>query len=161
ALLVPAADGFWTVEARLLYDLQKVCVDHERAVYKVDLVEWALSLGRRPVKRFLTGQREVLIFQHLRSASRRLILSRLPDAARSGLAALLHQALGESEEKLRAKFRPLIESTLEEVGLRPKNVPEQVARDKLVEELLDRIAEHGLLNIGDLRDAVSRNNLKL
>jgi len=28
ALLPPAARGFWTAEARLLYDLQKVCVDH-------------------------------------------------------------------------------------------------------------------------------------
>ena len=31
-LLPWAARGFWTVEARLLYDLQKVCIDHERSV---------------------------------------------------------------------------------------------------------------------------------
>ncbi len=36
-LTAPAARGFWTAEARLLYDLQKVCVDHERGIYTFDL----------------------------------------------------------------------------------------------------------------------------
>ncbi len=36
-----------------------------------------------------------------------------------------------------------------------------MARKKLVEELLDQIAERGFLSMGDLRDAISRNNLKL
>jgi hypothetical protein len=38
---------------------------------------------------------------------------------------------------------------------------EEVARDKLVAELLDRVCERGYLRIGDLRDAVARNRLKL
>ncbi len=48
ALVNQTPRGIWTVEARLLYDLQKVCVDHEREVYTVDLVEWVRTLGRRP-----------------------------------------------------------------------------------------------------------------
>src|SRR5205814_6804986 len=72
ALLGKAAQGIWAVEARLLYDLQKVCIDHERDVYALDVVEWALSLGRRPIKRLLPHQREVLMTKHLRSAARRL-----------------------------------------------------------------------------------------
>ena len=40
-------------------------------------------------------------------------------------------------------------------------MPERVARKKLVEELLDQIGERGFLAMGDLRDAISRNNLKL
>jgi hypothetical protein len=36
-----------------------------------------------------------------------------------------------------------------------------VARKKLVEEILDRIVDRGFLTMGDLRDALSRNNLKL
>ena len=43
----------------------------------------------------------------------------------------------------------------------PQNLPERVARKKLVEELLDQIGERGFLTMGDLRDAISRNNLKL
>ncbi len=36
-----------------------------------------------------------------------------------------------------------------------------MARKKLVEELLDQASERGFLTMGDLRDAISRNNLKL
>jgi hypothetical protein len=50
---------------------------------------------------------------------------------------------------------------LREVGLQPQNFPERVALDKLIEELLDDIIERGFLNLGDLRDALSRNELKL
>ena len=50
---------------------------------------------------------------------------------------------------------------LDEVDLRPEHVPEGIARDKLIEELLDRVVERGFLQIGDLRDAIARNRLKL
>ena len=79
--------GIWTAEARLLYDLQKVCVDHEREIYTVDLVEWALSWGRRPIKRQLPNQRDVLMLKHLRSAARRLAAVRISDDQRRQLAA--------------------------------------------------------------------------
>jgi len=36
-----------------------------------------------------------------------------------------------------------------------------VARDKLIEELLDSIDERGFLRMGDVRDAIARNRLKL
>ena len=62
---------------------------------------------------------------------------------------------------MRATFRPRIADVLRDVGMRPSNLPEQVALNKLTEELLDRVVERGYLNMGDLRDAVSRNNLRL
>ena len=44
--LLPAAQhGFWNANARLLYDLQTVCFDHEHEIYKIDLLRWGLSLG--------------------------------------------------------------------------------------------------------------------
>ena len=67
ALVSQTPRGIWTAEARLLYDLQKVCLDHEREIYTVDLVEWALSWGRRPIKRQLPHQRDVLMLKHLRA----------------------------------------------------------------------------------------------
>lgn len=153
--------GIWTVEARLLYDLQKVCVDYERDIYTVDLVEWGLSLGRRPIKRPLPNQRTVLISKHLRSAERRLTAATLPDGLRHQLSKLLRAATQWAEERLRDRLRPLLVQALDEVGLRPKNLPEKVARQKLIEELLDRIVDRGFLVVGDLRDAISRNGLKL
>jgi hypothetical protein len=161
ALLEPASHGLWPVEARLLYDLQKVCIDQERAIYALDLVEWFVSWGRRPVKRLLPNQGQVLTVKHLRSAARRLARARLSEEQRQAFGKLLQTAVDRSEEQLRNRLRPATRMALEEVDLQPEHVPEAVARDKLVEELLDRVVERGFLQIGDLRDAIARNRLKL
>jgi hypothetical protein len=155
------ADGYWTPEARLLYDLQKVCLDSEREIYKLDLLGWLRTFGRRPIRRVLSAQRELLLAQHLRRAEGRMAIVRLTDEKRKQLGDLLREAGRRMESRLREQFRPLMERALATVGLRPQNLPEEVARDKLIEELLDRAADRGFLTFGDLRDALSRNHLKL
>ena len=160
-LLAPASRGFWSLEARLLYDLQKVCVEQERGVFKLDLIEWLRTIGARPIRRSLPLLREVLITKHLRSADRRLATARLTPPNRRRLATLLAAAVQRVEQRSRDRIRPLIMQVLDEVGLVPQNLPERVARKKLVEELLDRIVEQGALNMGDLRDALAKNDLKL
>jgi hypothetical protein len=160
-LLEKTGDEQWSVEARLLYDLQKACVENEREVYALDLVEWALSVGKRPIKRPLTNQRVVRITRHLRSAAARLTFTRLSEADRQHLGALLHDAMRSNEERLRARFRPVLANALHDVGLWAANAPEQAALHKMVEELLDRIADLGFFTFSDVRDAISRNNLKL
>jgi hypothetical protein len=160
-LLAPAAHGVWAVEARFLYDLQKVCIDQEREVFAVDLVEWAVSWGRKPVFRLLPYHQDLLTVKHLRAALRRLTAVRIPDADRSALGVLLHGALEHRERLLRDRLRPAVVHVLDEVGLTPANVAEAVSRDKLVEELLDRALERNFLTMGDLRDAIARNRVKL
>ncbi len=120
-----------------------------------------MSLGRKPIKRFLPGQRDVLISKHLRNASQRLPSAKLTQRARSRLGALLQSAVHRAEVSLRARFKPAIERALDTVKLLPQNLPERVARKKLIDEILDRIVERGFLSMSDLRDALSRNNLKL
>jgi len=161
ALLTQTPRGMWTHEARILYDLQKACVDHEREIYTADLVEWTLSLGKRDIRRPLPSQREVLMCQHLRRAARRMRLTRISSNQRERLTRLLNSAVKRAESNLRRRLRPKIEAALDKVGLDAANLPEEIARHKLIEELLDRIAERGFLKIGDLRDALSRNQLKL
>jgi hypothetical protein len=161
ALLEPAARGFWTVEARLLYDLQKVCVDQERELYAADLVEFFVSWFRRPVQRPLPLLPAVLTVKHLRSAAHRLTRAHLPNDLRRRLAELLHAAEAQAEARLRRQVRPHLLGALDAVGLVPRDVPEQVAREKLADELLDLVAERGFLSVGDLRDAIARNQLKL
>ncbi|HUY33606.1 MAG TPA: hypothetical protein VMV69_12725 [Pirellulales bacterium] len=161
ALLGRSAQGFWTRESRTLYDLQKVCIDCERDVYALDMIEWALSRGKLPIKRHLPGQRELLVLKHLRVASRRAVKARLGDDDRRRLVTLLESAVRRAEQKLRERFRPAVAAALEQLGLEPRNLPERVAHDKLIEELLDRVVDDGFLAMSDLRDAISRNNLKL
>jgi hypothetical protein len=160
-LLTPAIHGFWTPEGRLLYDLQRVCLDHEHAVFTVDLVEWFATGCRRPLKRPLPHLREVLIAKHLRRAAARLRAARISHDARARLAELLHRAQSAAEEAVRERFRPLIVGVFCATRILPHNVPESVAYHKLIEELLDRIVLRGFLSLGDLRDACSRSNLKL
>src|SRR5207253_5850862 len=43
ALVDKSDQGNWPVEAKLLYDLQEVCMEHQRMSFALDLVEWAVS----------------------------------------------------------------------------------------------------------------------
>lgn len=160
-LATNSVHGFWNSEKRLLYDLQKVCLDHERVTYKVDLVKWIVSRGKRPLRRPLTSLREVTMAKHLASAASRLVYVRLSGIERERLTQLLHNAARLAEEQMRARMRPALRQTLLDVELKPKSVPEQVAFDKLIEDSLDCIASRGYLTMGYLRDAISKNDLKL
>lgn len=160
-LLLPAAVGYWTNEARLLYDLQKVCIEQERGVYRLDLIEWIRTLGQRPLRRPLPLLRDASMIRYLRLATRRVATARIRREERERLEALLTSIVEIVERHSRDRIRPLIAETLDEVGFVSTNVPESIARKKLVEELLDRVVERSQLNMGDLRDSLSKNDLKL
>ena len=160
-LLIPATKEFWTVEARLLYDLQKVCVEYERGVFQVNLIDWCRSLGRSPLRIPLPLLREVLITKHLRSALRRVPGTRIAAEQRAKLVTVLSQATQLAETRARDRIRPLIVDVFDRVGLVPANVPERVSRQNVVEELLDHIVEQGVANLGHLRDSLSKNDIKL
>ncbi len=161
ALIDSASRGLWPFEARLLYDLQKVCIDHERNVYATSLVGWVFSAGRQPIARLLPHQREVLMVKHLRSALVRLPKVRLAETDRERAFVLIHEAIDQAERRLRARFRPLLARALERSGVLAANLPERVSLEATVEELLDRLVEFGLLTMGDVRDALSRGDVKL
>jgi hypothetical protein len=152
------------VEARLLYDLQNACIAHERDVRRVDVAEWALTRGRRPIVRSLAPSREVRVARAIRAAERKLQLLRPSLHAPSDLRALraaVHRLVGDCDARARAVLGPRISAVLADVGLRPASVPEEVARTKLVDELVDLAVARGRFGLGALRDALSRNDLKL
>jgi hypothetical protein len=159
-LLDKADQGARPMEARVLEDLQKVCLDHERDVYTLDLVEYITSAGKRPIKRQLPSQRLVRIAKHLHAAAQKLGEVRLSDTDRSHLARLLQGSLNKSEQALRARFGPILVTAMEDVGLWPRNPIEKAAFEKMVGELLDRITSYGFLTFAELRDTISRNQLK-
>ena len=69
-LLEPATRGFWPVSGRLLYELQKACLDVERKVYAINIFEVIVTFGQQPLNRLLDKPREVRILRRLRSALR-------------------------------------------------------------------------------------------
>jgi hypothetical protein len=160
-LLAESNHGGWPAELRLLFDLQNVCLDFERPVASPDLTEWIYSSFRKPFVRELPFQPLVQAVKHLRRVNGRLLNLRIDANARHELSEFLEASLQSAEARLREKLRPVVYQALTSVGLRPGNYPERIAQSKVVEELLDNIVDHGYLRIGDLRDAVSRSQLKL
>lgn len=160
-LLDKADQGARPVEAALLFDLQKLCLEHERDIFVLDVVSWFLAAGKQPVKRSLPRQKPILIIRHLRTAIGRLPRARLSDSGRDEVAGMLRHALEQREQRLRLDFRGILTSAFQDAGLEPKNLPERAAYHKLIDEILDRITAEGFLTFGDLRDAISRNQLKL
>ena len=128
-------------EGRLLYDLQKVCVYHEREIYSVNVMDYLIDLGKRPLKRPQAGQRLVLILKALRSALRRTNRARLSPHGRAELQRLLHAAIRGVENRLREFLRGGVNSAVKEGGLHPTNAAETVARDKLTEEMLEFVSD--------------------
>lgn len=159
-LLEPAARGSWTRSGRFLYDLQTVCEDREKPFFAVDLVEWLVRFGG-PLRRPLPAHGEVLSCKHLRRALGRVPLLPVSEEERAGLYKLLADALEQAEQDVRDAFRPRLEEVLRSVGFTPRNHAEELARKKVVAELVEGIVERGYLNLGDLRDAIARNRLKL
>jgi hypothetical protein len=152
----------FTPGARLLHDLQTACVVAERDIKVVDAVGWALTLGRRPIVRSLPATREVRVAKHLHAAAHKLAACTLPSPVdNQRLAAAVHDLALRGDGNVRVVLRPKIEAALDKVALHPRNLPERVAGKKLVDELLDQVVALGRLSIGNLRDAISHNDLKM
>ncbi|CAN5695932.1 hypothetical protein BH09MYX1_BH09MYX1_11480 [soil metagenome] len=162
--LLPAASRRflpWNVEGRLLYDLLRACIDHEREIFTISVVEWAVSLGKRPIRRALRAQREVRVAKHLLAALHRVESTRLEESPKNEIKALLYVLQKRAEDNIRRALRPRLVAAFTKVGLVAKNIPEEVSEHKLIEELIDHVVEHRFLSLGQLRDAISRNHVKL
>jgi hypothetical protein len=160
--LIDRAQGSsWAPQARLLYDLQKICVDSERESFRTELLRWLLSFGRRPLATPLPCQRLVLIHRHAVAAAARMPSLLLEPPMRRRADRLLTAAVATTDTAAREPLRLRIETAARDAGLVPACLVEEVALDKLVDELLDAIMQRGFISFGNVRDAVSRNELKL
>ena len=151
----------WSPQARLLYDLQKICVDSERESFRTQLLGWLLTAGRRPLAVPLPCQRLVLIHRHAVAAAARLASLDLPEPLRVVGGRLLATAVDTTATAAREPLRLKVEGAIAAAGLAPRYLVEEAALAKLVDELLDGIMERGFVSFGSVRDAVSGNQLKL
>ncbi|AWM37945.1 hypothetical protein [Gemmata obscuriglobus] len=160
-LLPLAAAGIWPRAARCLYELQRIPADLNREVYAVDLPEALRTFGRRAVRRELPHARPVMILMALNKAHQQLLRAGLGEHEQLRLDLLLHREREHKEHEIRDRLGPVLADAFTASGLVPKNRVEEVARDKAVAELLDRVCDRGFLRFGNLRDAVARNQMKL
>lgn len=156
------AQGARDPAARLLQDLQTACIVAEREVKAVDVIGWALSRGKRAAVRPLPATRDLEMVRRVRKAANKVALVQLGSREdRTQLADAMHAISAAGDERMRVVYRPIIVQALHAVGLEPHSIPDRVAEKTLVDELLDRAVTVGRLTLGDLRDALSRNDLKL
>ncbi len=153
--------GGYAPEARLLFALQRAAIAHEKLQHTVDVAGFLVSRGKRNVVRPLTALRELGVLQALHGATSLAHRARVSVADKRLLVAVVSQAASRARENLRAALRPKLERVLVEVGLRAESDPERLAQNTVVEELLDELGDNGFLSFGSLRDALSRNQLKL
>lgn len=153
--------GFWTRNSRLLYDLQKVVNDIEHPIYVIDWAGFITSLGRKSARKSLPDIPLVLMMRHLRTALNRLPGLQVDESVKRILRRLLLKSIHNTEERFRIYVRPILEKNLTEAGLVPANMPEKVAFASVVDELIDTIIENGYFGLSQLRDTISRNNIKL
>ena len=160
-VLPQAAGEFWTVSARLLFDLKKVCLDYERPLYNTNLARWLFSFGKKPLNEEQPARQAFLPLKHLRSAFGRIPGSGLTRLERDNLETVFHHAIHRMEARVRTIYRKPLREALQAVEVQATNLPEKISLDKLREELLDRLVERGNLTMSDLRDAIARNRIKL
>jgi hypothetical protein len=161
AVLDQARGSAWSQPARFLYDLQKICVDAERESYRTRLLSWAFTLGRVSLIKPLPAQRVALVHRHAAAAFRRLPALDLPGPLGEQAVALLAAAMRTTEAEVRTRLGPPVRECLTAADLEPATLVEQAAFDALVDELLDGIVERGFESFGNVRDAVSRSQVKL
>jgi len=159
-----AAESSWLrygVEARVLYTLQRAVVAFEQDHQAVDVAAWVLSRGKRAVVRKLEATRELRVARAVHMALGRAHHARLAPAERKPLTEALGRAARLGDDRARDALRPRFRRVIDKVGLKATSTPERISRDKLVEELIDQILDSGFLSFPQLRDAISRNQVKL
>ncbi|MEE2755352.1 MAG: hypothetical protein VYA30_01770 [Myxococcota bacterium] len=151
----------FNVEARLLSDLERACIAAEETSHQLAPLRWMKSLGKNELVQELREQRRVQVLRRVRGAIKRVSKSRLNELEMKTLQAELGAIEVLCESRLRDDFRTLISGALESAHMIPTNRAESIEWAKLVEELLDRICNRGFINIGDLRDVIALNDLKM
>ena len=160
-VLDKAEQGESGEESAFLRNLQGMSDGLANKAYALDVVEYAISLGVRPWKRQLHYLGLVQVSGRLKTLLGLLPVMRVPDTSRAVLQRLLGKSSLHAETQVRRLFHPLIDSALDDVGLQADNPLERVARRKIIQELIDRILDQGHITFYDLRDALSRNHLKM
>ncbi|MCA9523868.1 MAG: hypothetical protein KC609_23020 [Myxococcales bacterium] len=160
-VLVTHSRGRFRAEERVLYDLQRALLDAREREIRVDVVDWAISLGRRPMRRELPHQAVLRPLRHVDAALKKLPRTAIPGRVAASLRRSVGALARALERRLDETVRPVLDRAFDAVSLGPSSIAETAARDALVSELLDEVRRRGFFSLSRLRDALSRNLLKL
>ena len=160
-------DPLQHLHRRLLQDIQKSYVDSRRVYFKISFFGWLFSFGRKSFKTPLPALSHLKKIRSLRAIQKRIYNLQLRKYEINLLINLMQSTFENEENRVREHYRPLLKEAFIEAGLQPKEVEgiasqrESVALYKMQEEVLDLFVEKGYVHMTDLRDIISRNQLKM
>ena len=154
--------GRWSsIPSRLLDDLERLNQEGRTEYYQLQPWAWLSSLGRKPLQCSLPFQGSLKALRVLNAAKVRLDQLPWSGAEVAWFSAPL-QALDERiSQRLRQPLLSRLSNLLDEVGFVPTNHAQRIARNLLQEELCETILRRWHLLFPDVRDAISRNILRL
>lgn len=159
----------------LLSDLQKSYVDSQKEYYSLHVFRWMFTLGHSKLKQTLPTIPFLKKLKALNKIQKRVAKLRLREHELNRFNKLIEHLLHHAKQGIRQKSDPVLTEVLSQAGIKPRvqvntsqgavaspgNQQERIAFAKIKEEVLDQMLEKGHIRFTDLRDIISRNDLKL
>jgi hypothetical protein len=153
---------FGSAPARtLLGNLEQVLSEGRSDYYRLRLVRWTLSLGRRRLVEPLPFQSLLKALRAMDTGRSRLEDMPWPVADLERFARVLETLTARVNAQLDAQLMPRVQQAMREADFVPRDHRENVAAHKMKLELLDVIKQRRGLKFTDVRDIVARNILRL
>ncbi len=160
-IATPLSEHVGRQAAAILKVFQRSYLDKERQFFTTRLMRWLFSFGKQPIQLKLQRHGLVRSLRYLQSTHQKLSLLPLSDEVQTQWEDALHAALEHLEDELREEFRPELMEAMSAAGFHAITHPERVALAKICEELIDFVVHRGLFTFSDVRDVISRNDLRL
>jgi len=160
-LLEKADQGHRNREEKLLRELEHIRQDVISPPQTLDLLGWFLSGGVSRLRRPMMRVDMIRATRFLRQAQQHLTFTRIDNAARHRVDALLRKARAFNENQARDEIGPMLAGALEDSGFAQHSRLGRLALDQVVENLLDRILEQGFLTFQNLRDTLAISPVKM
>lgn len=149
---------------RLLQDIQKSYIDPQKEYFHLRIAQWIFTLGKIPLRQSLPILPILKKLKTLKSIEKRIFTLQIGHKELVRFRSFVRQAFHNDEAELREKFSDMIARALTAAEFRPSSqntLQERLAFAKIKGEILDIIVEKGHMQYSDLRDVISRNDLKM
>jgi hypothetical protein len=148
------------IRLHFLFGFEKLFIEGRTSYYKLQPLRWVFT-KHQPLQRGLPFQSPLRALKILKSLRKKLYKLPWKNEQLTYFSHRLKQIEQKIGQHLKQQLGPQISDFLQVSGF-PENTPQQKAtRNKLKAELLDVIEQRCLLRFTDLRDIISRNELRL
>lgn len=160
-LSVPLSSRLGRLAAASLKSMQRSYLDRERLFFVTRLARWIRHKGQVPLQIPLDHYGMIRAMHYLQVTLRRLEGLPLPEQRLERLLIPIHQANHYIEQSVRETFGPRLIEAMNKVGLVPASLREEVAQARIRDDLMDLVVRRGQFSFSDMRDVISRNDLRL